>query len=185
MKACVGPTVLQNLVVVEEEEHLLLQDRAADSAAKVVVAKNRNCRLRTGAVVVPTGIEEVILSVLVSVSVELAGPALGDLVDDQAANTVFRRERGLGDLHLAYRIHLSNSAHIVAMAGDHRNAIVEDVGVGKVPVRGSHHPRIRRRRGVRGRARSAREQDHELCEVLVDQGHGLTARFGLQQGHVG
>src|SRR5215471_13229948 len=87
--------MVHRLVIVEIEEHLVLQNRTADRSTEVVVAQEWNWLKPRGfrkTEFVGVCRKGVILNEIVSRPMELIGTALGDLVKDDSADPVLRRE---------------------------------------------------------------------------------------------
>src|SRR5260370_712587 len=86
----------EDLVEVEVEEELPLQDGTADGAAEIVVAEGRL------APEIAICIQRVVLKILVRRTMEPVGATLTDLVVENTADAILRREGRGADLNLLY-----------------------------------------------------------------------------------
>src|SRR5580658_4634859 len=82
--------MIDRSVVVKIEECLLLQNRAADGPAEIVEVKNRNLVRR--AEIVRRSIQRIVLEKLIRGAMKLVRTALRDLVVDDVAHAILRRE---------------------------------------------------------------------------------------------
>ena len=187
--------MLDDLVEVEVEEELPLQDGTADGAAEVVIAEK--WLLRRATEVIAICIQRIVLKILVRRTVEVVRATLADLVVENTADAILRREGGLADLNL---LHHFLRVDVRVGAGRQRclRSVRQHCAEWQIAIDGKHRAiggtRAQGSLRAHGSARGSSHQNIELRPILsylrkLRQSLGvqherLLSVLRLQQGNV-